>query len=204
MIRVCLLVVALTLSGYVVAENHGDPGSVLKCQSPVPIEMGHWTPFDSLDSAQIKPLCFEPKPKGDEFILRMTVSFFSSFGTYEYRGTNRWVKIVVDDRTYEPPIVVEQSSRVRSAALLRALEKAGLRGLWIAADPDCDPEVDVISEGGSILEFYDRTGYFVRHGPRAQSSMCDTPYSRSYGKVMEVLRELHQIPPASRSRAGGR
>ena len=184
------------------AEGTGRSSSVPVCESPVLIEMNHWSPFDSLHSAEIEPLCLRDSPREGEFILRLTVTFFSAFGTYEYHAGSGRVAIVVNDRTYDPPIRMNDKSRVRPAALLRALEGAGLREVWSEMDADCHPDVTAIVEFGSILEFYDRSGYYVRRGPRAQAQGCVTQYAQVYRNVMEVLQELHAVAPASWRRVG--
>jgi hypothetical protein len=152
-----------------------------------------------LRNAGVNPLCEGESPKRHDYRLRFTYFLFSAAGSYEYRAEAGRLTVLVDDARFEPGSRYRKPSRVRPASLLRSLEAAGLSRVWDTPDPDCDGEMQVLSEGGSMIELRDADGYHVRWGPRPYLD-CTTSYGKLYSEMIAVLAELEQLPPATRGR----
>lgn len=200
-----IVVCVASLGGCAATKDPVAPalGQPLSCASEAS-EPGHEGALAALYRAGIQPLCASTRPLPPDFSIRITSFYFSASGTYRYEAKANRLRVFVDDGTYDPAFELQHESRVRTSAFLRALEDAGLREVWRADDPDCFPGFTAISELGSIIELHDSSGYFVRPGPRAQAGDCATPYSRAYRRILEVLREIHALPPATRAHRSAR
>ena len=81
-----------------------------------------------------------------------------------------------------------------SAIFYKHLKETGIDTLWHADDPDCAPGTTVIVEYGSVLEFYDSSGYHARASPRAQAKDCVTPYANAFSAILSLIDELQEVP----------
>ncbi len=63
----------------------------------------------------------------------------------------------------------------------------------MAPDDTCKDSAKLSVEAGMTLEFYDATGYHVRSAPDMLLAGCETPYSKVFHEVMELVNDLGAI-----------
>ncbi len=63
----------------------------------------------------------------------------------------------------------------------------------MAPDDTCKDPEKLSVEAGMILEFYDATGYHLRSAPDILLRGCETPYSKVFHEVMELVNDLEAI-----------
>lgn len=166
------------------------------CPSALPEYGPDQSPLFPLKLAGIIPLCELPAPRGSDFTLRYTTFLFSQHGTYSYQARNGRLMIAIEDNVYDPPFRLQEVSRLPAAVFYEKLKEARIDDLWRADDPDCNPKTTVIAEFGSILEFYDASGYHARWSPRFQATDCTapTPYSLMFKSINALVGELQSVP----------